>query len=219
MLGLRERDDYLTQIVFVRHGESCGNVGLPFPDSFHPDDPPLTPNGLWQAQQLSTCFEKGELDCIFSSPLTRAVQTAYPTAQKLGMEIVLMPDLMEVGTQIGGCSHGMLASDFPLAVPCTAEPTLTGGSLLLPEKEDSVMLAQRAGRCVDYIRNNFNAAQRVLVVSHGTFFGYLVREALNVEGEESFNWEVDNCAVTCVAIRKDARLPLLRTANNTMHLK
>lgn len=218
MLGLRERDDYKTQIVFIRHCESFGNVGLATPEGFHPDDPPLTDNGLEQAKKLTACFEEGEIAHIYASPLTRTVQTVYPTAQKLGMKIELLPDLMETNTHIGGCARKMLERDFPLAVPCTNEPTPTGGSLLLPEKESPEMLAARAKRCIDYIRKKFSNGETVIVVSHGTFFGYLIRECLDIGVDETFNWEVDNCSATCVVLRKDGKKPLLRTANSTKHL-
>lgn len=218
MLGLRERDDYKTQIVFIRHGESYGNIGLATPEGFHPDDPPLTENGLEQAQKLSACFNKGEIAHIYASPLTRTVQTVYPTAQKLGMKIELLPDLMEINTRIAGCEREMLERDFPLAIPCTSEPTPTGGTLLLPENETPLMLAARAKRCIDYIRNSYNSGETVIVVSHGTYFGYLIRECLEIGSDETFNWEVDNCSATCIVLRKDGRKPLLRTANNTVHL-
>lgn len=219
MFGLREREDYLLQLLFVRHGESCGNVGLATPEEFHPDDPPLTQKGMEQAQLLSAQFKKGEVTRIYSSPLTRAVQTAYPLAQKLETEIELLPDLMEIGTHITGCSPEILARDFPLAIPCTVEPSPAGGTLLLPETEDSFRLTQRAERCVDYIRKKHSSAESVVVVSHGSFLSYLVRAALNVSDSQTFNCEADNCSVTCVAIRKGDNLPLLRTANNTSYLK
>ena len=218
MLGLRERDDYKTQIVFIRHGESCGNVGLATPEGFHPDDPPLTENGLRQAQKLTACFEKGEIAHIYASPLTRTVQTVYPTAEKLGLKIELLPDLMEVDTRIAGCEREMLERDFPLAIPCTSEPTPTGGTLLLSGNETPQALTARAKRCIDYIRNRYNNGETVIVVSHGTYFGYLIRECLEIVCGETFNWEVDNCSATCVVLRKDGRKPLLRTANYTTHL-
>lgn len=218
MLGLRERDDYKTQIVFIRHGESFGNVGLATPEGFHPDDPPLTENGLQQAQKLAACFEKGEIAHIYASPLTRTVQTVYPTAEKLGMRIELLPDLMEVDTRIPGCEREMLERDFPLAIPCTSEPTPTGGTLLLSGNETPEALTARAKRCIDYIRNNYSGGETVIVVSHGTYFGYLIRECLEIGCGDTFNWEVDNCSATCVVLRKDGRKPLLRTANYTTHL-
>lgn len=218
MLRLRKREDYKTQIVFIRHSESYGNIGLATPEGFHPDDPPLTENGLKQAEKLSTCFEKGEIAHIYASPLTRTVQTVYPTAEKLGMKIELLPDLMEINTRIAGCEHEMLKREFPLAIPCTSEPTPTGGTLLLPENETPEMLAARARRCIDYIKNNYSNGETVIVVSHGSYFGYLIRECLEIDNDETFNWEVDNCSATCIALRKDGRKPLLRKANYTAHL-
>lgn len=210
MLGLRQRDDYKTQIVFIRHGESYGNAGLAMPAGFHPNDTPLTCGGLEQAQRLSACFERGEVAHIYASPLTRTVQTAYPTAEKLGMKIELLPELLEVGTHTGGCPLERLERDFPLALPYE--------SVLLPETESHEMLAARAKRCIDYIRQNYSDGETVLVFSHGTFMSWLVRESLEINFGEAFNVEADNCSATCVAIRRDGRKPLLRTVNYTNHL-
>ncbi len=215
MLGLRERDDYKTQIVFIRHGESYGNVGLATPEGFHPDDPPLTGNGLEQAQKLAICFEKGEIAHIYASPLTRTVQTVYPTAEELGMKIELLPDLKEVNTYIDGCEKEMLERDFPLAVFGELSDT---HCLIAPEKESHEMLTARAKRCIDYIRNTYSNGETVIVVTHGTFLGYLLMECLDIKEGETFNWEVDNCSATCVVLRKDGRKPLLRISNYTNHL-
>ena len=90
--------------------------------------------------------------------------------------------------------------------------------MLLPENESTEMLAARAKRCIDYIRNSYHSGETVIVVSHGSYFGYLIRECLEIGCDETFNWEVDNCSATCIVLRKDGRKPLLRTANNTRHL-
>lgn len=98
MFGLRERTDIKTQIVFVRHGESFGNIGADVPEGYSPDDPPLTDKGVQMAERLADCFVKEEIAGIFTSPLVRAVQTASPIADKLGMDINILPELVEKDT-------------------------------------------------------------------------------------------------------------------------
>lgn len=213
---LTPRDDITVQIVFVRHGESYGNVGLPTPEGYDPEDTPLTDKGLRQAQALADYwFDEVEVAHIYSSPFTRTIQTIYPTAQKLGMQIELLPDLLEVGSATGG-EASKLTANYPLAIPCTNEPSAAGGTLLLPTPESKIQTFLRAKRFVDYIARTYKNSETVIVSTHGTFFSYLIRAALGAECE--FNSQIDNSAVTVIALRGDMP-PLLRTANNTSHLK
>ncbi|MBR3768400.1 MAG: histidine phosphatase family protein [Clostridia bacterium] len=203
-------------ISFVRHGESCGNVGIPYEPEFQTDDPPLSPRGIIEAQKLGKSSVTDSVDRIFSSTLIRAVQTAYPTAEKLNKEIILLSDLMEVGTRIAGADINTLKNNYPLARICLSEPTPSGGLLLLGN-ETAELTALRAKRCIDYIFSVANEGEHILVVSHGTYFGYLLRAALGLSLPESFCWQVDNCSMTRVIFRKDA-LPKLSFTNYTGHL-
>lgn len=203
-------------ISFIRHAESLGNIGIPYTPEYQKDDPPLSPAGLLQAKLLGESSITDGVTHIFSSPLIRAVQTAYPTAEKLSERVVLLPDLMEIGTTIGGTELWRLEKAYPLAVPCISEPTPAGGTLLLGDEtiED---LTARGKRCVDYIFRNATDGDHVMVVSHGSFFGYLIRAALGIELPETFCWQVDNCCITKVIYRKDG-IPKLSFANYTGHL-
>lgn len=203
-------------ISFVRHAESMGNIGLPYEDKFHKNDPPLSPHGLNQAQLLGESTVTDTVDTIYSSSLIRAVQTAYPTAEKLSKKIILLPDLMENDTEISGTDENLLEREYPLAVPCISEPTPTGGRLLLGNESvsDRVM---RGKRCVDYFINNASEGEHIMVVSHGSYFGYLIRAALGIGLPESFCWQVDNCSITRVIYRSDG-IPKLSFANYTGHL-
>lgn len=202
-------------ISFVRHAESRGNVGIPYEHEFQKDDPPLSPKGLLQADKLSDSDFLSDVDRIYSSTLVRAVETAYPTAKKLNKKIILLSDLMEINTEIAGTEIWRLQRDFPLAVPC-AEPTPTGGPLLLgSEGENERQL--RAKRCIDYFIGEAKNGEHIMVVSHGSYFGYLIREALGISLPETFCWQVDNCSVTRVIYRKDG-IPKLSFANYTGHL-
>lgn len=105
MFGLRERTDIKTQIVFVRHGECFGNIGADVPEGYSSDDSPLTDKGKQMAERLADCFEKEVIAGIFASPLVRAVQTASPIAEKLGIDINILPELVEKDTF---CSEDVL---------------------------------------------------------------------------------------------------------------
>ena len=113
MLKLTKRDDVTVQLIFVRHGESYGNIGLPTPEGYSEEDTPLTDYGLKQAQALADYwFNDVDIAHIYASPFSRTIQTIYPSAQKLGKKIELLPDLLEYGSTTAGCETEKIARDF-----------------------------------------------------------------------------------------------------------
>ncbi len=203
-------------ISFVRHGESMNNVGAYYEDRFHKDDSPLTDKGLFQAEKLSCDEIVSSADRIFSSPLIRAVQTAYPTAQRLGKRVEILPDLIEINTEIAGTDAGFLESSYPLAVPCTAEPTPTGGPLFIQAENDEIRM-ERAKRCIEYFCKQASEGEHFLVVSHGSFLTFLLSAALGLSDIGHFSFQADNCGVTRIIFRKN-KCPKLSCANYTAHL-
>ena len=202
-------------ISFVRHGESCGNAGIPYEHLFMKDDPPLSSAGLQQADALRDSGFLSDADRIYSSTLLRAVQTAYPTAYSLGKSIVLLSDLMETDTEIAGTEFSRLEDEFPLAIPCT-EPTPTGGPLLLGCEDDNKRRL-RARRCIDYFLSEAKDGEHIMVVTHGSYLGYLLGECLGISTPAAFGWQADNCSVTRVIFRNGNK-PKLSFANFTAHL-
>ena len=123
---------------------------------------------------------------------------------------------MEMNTVIAGADISLLKRDYPLAVPCLEEPTPTGGGLLLGDDNHENRI-KRAKRCMDYFYHIAEEGETLMVVSHGSYFGYLIREALGIGEPESFCWQVDNCCVTGVIFRRND-IPKLSFANYTGHL-
>ena len=66
------------RVIFVRHGESTGNVGIP---SFNLSQMPLTERGRVQADGVAASWQTAPA-LIATSPYLRALQTAYPTEQR-----------------------------------------------------------------------------------------------------------------------------------------
>lgn len=204
------------EIIFVRHAQSCSNASIEYTDSFHPDDPPLSPLGLKQAELLAEAFPEGGIDRIFSGTLIRTMQTVSPLARKLGLRIELLPDLMEVGTVVSGTDMSLLPTLAPEAVAFYGDVSPTGGSVI-PGNETPEKCVVRAKRAMDYIVSRCGDGETVLIATHGAFYGYLVRYVLGISLPETFCWQVDNCSLTRIKLRADG-VPKLMTANNCAHL-
>jgi probable phosphoglycerate mutase len=70
-------------------------VRLHSPDG-SPADPPLSETGRQQAARLAEWLRDEQIDALYASPMRRARETAEPLAAMRGLEIRLVPDLVEL---------------------------------------------------------------------------------------------------------------------------
>jgi broad specificity phosphatase PhoE len=82
----------MTTLLLVRHGETDWNAEGRLQGH---TDRPLSDYGRRQAQQLAGEREDEELEAIYSSDLARARETAEIVGERLGLPVVLDPDLRE----------------------------------------------------------------------------------------------------------------------------
>lgn len=75
---------------------------------------PLDDTGLAQAQALARHLADFPVAAIYSSPLRRAVQTAQPIAQQLGLPVQPLPGLIDINYgDWQGLSHPEVAQAYP----------------------------------------------------------------------------------------------------------
>ena len=82
----------MTTLLLVRHGETDWNAQGRLQGH---TDRPLSDFGRRQAQQLAEELSDEELAAIYSSDLARARETAELVGERLGLPVVLDPDLRE----------------------------------------------------------------------------------------------------------------------------
>ena len=82
----------MTTLLLVRHGETDWNAEGRLQGQ---TDRPLSDFGRRQARQLADEMADEELEAIYSSDLSRARETAAIVAERLGLPVVLDPDLRE----------------------------------------------------------------------------------------------------------------------------
>jgi probable phosphoglycerate mutase len=81
-----------TRLCVVRHGETAWNAEHRVQGQL---DVPLNAIGLAQAAAAAKVLSQEKFDAIYSSDLSRARQTARPTANLLSLEVLLEKDLRE----------------------------------------------------------------------------------------------------------------------------
>jgi len=79
------------EIVWIRHGEPERIA----PGSGVAADPQLTAAGREQAKRLAEWLAVEEIDAVLSSPLRRAIDTATPVAEILGVEVETFEGIVE----------------------------------------------------------------------------------------------------------------------------
>ena len=81
-----------TRLCVVRHGETAWNAEHRVQGQL---DVPLNEVGQAQAKAAAKALTREKFDAIYSSDLSRARQTAAPTAQLFSMQVVVEKDLRE----------------------------------------------------------------------------------------------------------------------------
>lgn len=95
------------RLLLIRHGQTGGNkqryVGW--------EDVPLDETGETQARTVAELLADERIDALYSSPLSRAVNTALPLARARGLPIQVREELKEIDY---GSYQGLLKTDQPL---------------------------------------------------------------------------------------------------------
>ncbi|RMI44636.1 histidine phosphatase family protein [Streptomyces triticirhizae] len=82
------------RLLLARHAETVWHAENRYAGSR--SDPDLTERGLRQVEALARGAVAAGVDAVVSSPLRRAVRTATPAAEALGVEVLTVPELREV---------------------------------------------------------------------------------------------------------------------------
>ena len=204
----------MTELYLIRHGETDYNLqGIVQGRGVNT---PLNETGKEQARLLAKRFASSELDAIYSSPLTRALQTARCVADACGIEqIPTDPDLEEMSW---GIYEGQQQS-----------PELSGAFEEMKRRwhdgehgfhvEAGESLRQVQSRGVAAIERIVAAEQgkRVLVVAHGRFLRILLATLLEEYGIKRMEeLQHTNTGVNCLT-SDDGRYQA-RYLNCTKHL-
>lgn len=101
----------MTTVHLVRHGETTWHAENRYAGS---TDVALTPRGREQGAVLARWAAQQPIERVLSSDLTRAVETARPCADALGVPLEVEPRLREVHF---GDAEGMTAAEMDAAFP------------------------------------------------------------------------------------------------------
>jgi 2,3-bisphosphoglycerate-dependent phosphoglycerate mutase len=201
-----------TEILLVRHGESApARPGERFALTGGHGDPPLAPEGRWQADQLGVRLSNEDIRAIYVTTLRRTHETAGPLATRLGLEPIVEPDLREVylGEWEGGRYRQMAAERDPRFMEAMQREEWG----LIPGAETTDQLHRRVVGAVERIASEHHD-QRILVVSHGGVIGALLSHAARARPFAFLG--ADNASVSHLVVVGERWI--VRRFNDTGHL-
>ena len=147
-------------LLLIRHGENeyvkQGRLPGRLPGI------PLNKKGQQQAAALAESLKKLPIRAIYASPLERAMETAEPLAQALGLAIQLRPALLD--THVGEWEGQLVKKlrKLPLWQQVQQQPS----EVRFPEGESFLELQERLVKEIDAIRLAHKAKDMVAVVFH-----------------------------------------------------
>jgi probable phosphoglycerate mutase len=203
-----------THVLLIRHGQSEGNAERRFGGH---TATPLSPRGRRQAQALARALKDEEITAIYSSDLARAVETAQPLANLIGLPINSTTAFRERSVGVmEGLTFENAAQQHPDQYAALLrrdfEHVLTGG-------ESYRQLLDRAWQKLDEIIAE-NQGGKLVVFSHT---GTICILALHLMGaldapELKPVWITSaNCGVSRFELRDDGLVRVLNL-NDTRHL-
>jgi 2,3-bisphosphoglycerate-dependent phosphoglycerate mutase len=203
-----------TEIIIVRHGASADAMpGRRFPLIDGRGDPPLSAAGEAQADAVAVRLGGESIDGIYVTPLQRTHRTAAPLAAALGLEPVVIDQLIEVslGDWEGGEYRLRAAAGDPLVAKVFEEDRWD--ALPNGEAADSITRRVRAG--ILRIVEGTGPDRVAVAVLHGGVIGEVCRQATQSRALAFVH--SDNGSISRLVIGANGAW-LLRAFNDTSHL-
>lgn len=200
----------MTRLFIVRHGQTAWNKEKVFRGRV---DVPLNEQGIKEAEAVAEALKNEDISVIYSSPLSRAVQTAEPTAKLKGLEIIKLDGItdMNFGVWEGRRLEDVEKEDMDKYRMWVERPA----ELLIPNGETLKEVQNRALNAVKEIIDK-HPSQTVMLVSHRVVCKLLVLGLMGLGPDKFWNIQQDTACINLFAV-KDGRTIMFKT-NDTCHL-
>ena len=167
-------------IYFVRHGETDYNIKGMIQGQL---DIPLNSTGIKQAEELSSLLKNYKIDIIYSSPLSRAKQTAEIINKYHNVKIVYIDNLKEF---FAGDKQGSIMREW--------SKEEVEDFMLHPENYGAESNYDFHNRCIKAF-NELSKHKNILIVSHGGVYKHIYRYLNNIEDITAKVELPSNCSI------------------------
>lgn len=180
-----------TTLILVRHGFSVSNDQKYFTGNL---DIPLTDLGKMQAERCAEYLKDVRADCIYSSDLSRAMDTAKPISEKLNLPVCPDSSLREINA---GEWEGVKFTDLEIKFPDSYRVWKENIGLAVCDGGESVKaFSERILKGVSAIAER-HPGKTVVIATHATPIRVLctVSVKLPVERMSEIPW-VSNASIS-----------------------
>jgi 2,3-bisphosphoglycerate-dependent phosphoglycerate mutase len=223
------------QLYFIRHGQSANNAlwAQSKSNKGRSEDPELTAIGQEQAKLVAQFLSLNGshvrdvaddpknttgfgITHLYCSPMVRAVATGAHIAQSLNLPLVAWKDLHETGgifledpdtkERVGlpGKGRSYFAERYPALILPTDMVEDGWWNRPFEEREERPARGQRV--LDELIAQHGGTDDRVVVVSHGGFYNYLLRAVLGLPWQEGCWFVMNNAAITRISFEDRTRI-------------
>ena len=201
-----------TLIILVRHGECEGNIKGMFRGR---TDFPLNERGLIQARDLAQELKKFSLKHIYTSPLSRARQTAEAISQECGIEVKVEEQFNNIEL---GSWEGRFKNEIAELYPKEWELWINNPEKLRVEDMETLYDVQmRTKACLDSLVSKHDG-ETLAVVTHRAVLKPLIAACLNIASPYFWRIHLDTASYSLLSY-KEGRGYCLLQLNQTKHLK
>jgi phosphoserine phosphatase len=201
-----------TTVILVRHGQTEWNRVERFRGQA---DVPLNHTGLMQAtstgERISSTWKPV---AVYSSPLSRAVNTAQTTASLLNLAVQIHPGLADIDY---GNWQGLTPEEVRVDWPEELEAWYKTPHLAcIPGGESLAKLRERAMAAVNELAGH-HPGQTIVVVGHTVINRIILLGILGLGNERFWSLRQEPCSINVFEV--GARDYILVSMNDTCHLQ
>ncbi|HPI98923.1 MAG TPA: histidine phosphatase family protein [Synergistales bacterium] len=199
------------RIILVRHGECRGNLENRFRGRM---DYPLNETGRKQADELAQALAKFRPARVYSSPLKRAMETAFPLCEELHTGIETREGFNNIAL---GDWEGKLKSEIAEKYPHEWKVWLSNPEKL--ELEGAETFRDVQDRSFEALRELAHAHpdDTIVVVSHRTTLKPLIARCLGLPEPYFWKFHVDTGSYSIIDFSESRGFSLYQL-NQTLHL-
>jgi alpha-ribazole phosphatase len=199
------------RLYLVRHGQTDWNLNHRFQGQ---TDVPLDPTGEEQARRIAQRLSSVPIDAVYSSDLTRAVQTAETIAGHHRLKVIPDQRWRELAF---GAWEGLTYQEIKSMAPDLIEKWQTDPlQAAAPGGETLLQLAARVQSALDDLRTR-HADQTVLLALHGGPIQVLLCLALGVDLSRYWQFSISSASLTEIAFF--SRGAIVNLLNDISHLQ
>lgn len=198
------------RLILTRHGETEWNL---VHRTQGRTDTDLTETGREQARRISKRLAGLEFECVYTSPLRRARDTAEIIAQTRAVPVIDDPSLMEMAFgEWEGLTFTQIGETFPDELSVWSS---TPHFCNIPGGEP---FAQLVARCAEFLRRAEESHKDGIIaaVSHSVPTKVIAALSLGVPMEKLHNIRIDNVSLTIIDTYGGRSV--MRVLNDTSHL-